>query len=203
MVLQAIDSPEVKDEKASASVERIEDKAIGATLEVTETGASHVPRETYLQRLRLYHGIFTSQSLWVMIVRPFYVMINPTVIWSILQVAFTSVWFIIANFTIAQAFSGPPYFLTVSQQGYMAAGPWIGGVLGCLASGLICDPMAAWMTKKNKGVYEPEFRLFLMALVPVFSTIGYFMFGHLIAQGQSPVAVSTHRATLSFGCESS
>lgn len=186
---QVIDTPRVHHNKNAETIEEVETKSAGAPLEATESNV-HGARETFLQRLRPFHGTFTDDSLWVMIVRPFYVMINPTVLWTLVIIAFTSVWFIITNSVIAQAFVGPPYMLSVAEQGYMGTGPWLGGILGCVASGLISDPIARYLTKKNKGVYEPEFRLFLMILVPIFSTIGYFMFGNLIAQGQSPVAVS-------------
>lgn len=41
----------------------------------------------------------------------------------VLIVAFTTVWIILIAFVIAQAFYGPPYFLTIAEQGYMLAGP--------------------------------------------------------------------------------
>lgn len=181
----------VNDEKA------VDGKGAEVSLEVTESGERNVPREPFLQRLRLFHGSFTDDSVWVMVVRPFFVLLNATVVWTVIMTAFTSVWYIVTSFVIAQAFSGPPYSLTVAQQGYMSSGPWVGGILGCLFAGLICDPIARRMTKKNKGIYEPEFRLIVMAFVPIFSTIGYFAFGNLIAKGQSPVGVS---ATFPLDC---
>lgn len=66
----------------------------------------------------------------------------------------------------------------------------VGGLLGCIACGSICDPLARYLTRKNNGVYEPEFRLPMMIVVPIVSTIGYFLFGNLIQQGQSPVAAA-------------
>jgi hypothetical protein len=66
----------------------------------------------------------------------------------------------------------------------------VGGLLGCIACGLICDPVARYLTRKNNGVYEPEFRLPMMVVVPIVSNIGYFLFGNLIQQGQRPVGAS-------------
>lgn len=94
------------------------------------------------------------------------------------------------SLVIAQIFSAPPYLLNTAQLGYIAFGPVVGGLLGCILCGALSDPIARWMTRKNNGIYEPEFRLPLMAILPVVSTIGYFLFGNLINQGKSPVAAA-------------
>lgn len=147
-------------------------------------------RESYAQRLRPFHGVFTDDALWKMIVKPFYILINPAILWSCLIIAFTTVWIVVISSVIAQAFAVPPFSLTIAQQGYMSAGPLVGGLLGCICCGLVCDPIARYLTKKNKGIYEPEFRLPMMIAVPVVSTMGYFLFGNLIQQGQNPVCAS-------------
>ena len=126
-----------------------------------------------------------------MIVRPFFVLLNPIVAWCCLIISITTVWVIVISFVIAQAFSGPPYFLNTAELGYMSAGPLLGGLFGCIACGLISDPAARYFTRKNNGIYEPEFRLPMMVVIPIVSTIGYFLFGNLISHGQSPVAAAT------------
>ncbi len=80
--------------------------------------------------------------------------------------------------------------LDTAQLGYIAFGPVVGGSIGCILCGALSDPVARYMTRKNNGIYEPEFRLPLMLLLPVVSTIGYFLFGNLITQGKSPVAAA-------------
>lgn len=157
---------------------------------MTASSAGQRKRETFWQRLRPFHGRFSNQSLWKMALRPFLVLLNPLVLWYILIVPFTTAWVIVISFCVAQAFAGPPYSLTIAQQGYMSAGPIISGLLGCLACGLICDPLPRYFTRKNNGIYEPEFRLPMFIVAPIVSTVGYFLFGNLIAQGQSPVGAS-------------
>jgi hypothetical protein len=61
---------------------------------VTEASATQQNREPYLMRLRPFHGSFSDESLFTMIVRPFFLLINPVVAWSILIVSFCSVWVI-------------------------------------------------------------------------------------------------------------
>ena len=77
--------------------------------------------------------------------------------------------------------------MDAAQLGYIAAGPVVGGVLGCILCGWISDPIVRWISRQNNGVYEPEFRLPLMAGVPISCGIGYFLFGYFAAKGASPV----------------
>ena len=176
-------------EQQDASVDEVESANHLTTVTTASTGGEH-RRETFLQRLKPFHGTFSNQSLWKMILRPFLVLINPLVLWYILIVSFTTAWVIVISFCIAEAFAGPPYSLSIAQQGYMSIGPIVGSLLGCIACGLVCDPLARYFTSKNHGIYEPEFRLPMFTVAPIVSTIGYFLFGNLIAQGESPVGAS-------------
>lgn len=94
------------------------------------------------------------------------------------------------SLVISQIFAAPPFLLNTAQLGYIGFGPVVGGFIGCILCGFLSDPVARWMTRRNNGIYEPEFRLPLMALLPIVSTIGYFLFGNLIIQGKSPVAAA-------------
>lgn len=52
------------------------------------------------------------------------------------------------------------------------------------------DWSAKWLSRRNNGKYEPEFRLFLVLGIAVFCGLGYYLFGYLISQGASVVAIS-------------
>ena len=39
------------------------------------------------------------------------------------------------------------------------------------------DPSACWLTKRNKGIYEPEFRLILVVPQMIFGCAGLYGFG--------------------------
>jgi len=85
--------------------------------------------------------------------------------------------------TLAQVFGGPQYNFTAGQIGLIGLSPWIFGVIGNVCGGPICDWVARYMTKRNGGVYEPEFRLVLMFPAVVLGSIGYFGFGWSIENG--------------------
>ncbi|KAL6401299.1 hypothetical protein AUP68_15167 [Ilyonectria robusta] len=147
-------------------------------------------RHSFVQRMRIYSGIYAEESLLKMIIRPFLTLFNPVVLWSLIVVGFTSLWVIGISLVIAQIFSAPPYNLNTAQLGYINAGPTVGGFLGCILCGLVSDPIVQWISRKNNGVFEPEFRLPLMIGMPISCGIGYFLVGNFINSGASPVASS-------------
>ncbi|KAK7883535.1 hypothetical protein LTR67_011111 [Exophiala xenobiotica] len=148
------------------------------------------PRKSLVQRMAIYSGTYTEESLFTLIVRPFIVLLNPAAIWAVLTMAFTTLWYVVISFVVAQVFASPPYLLDSAHVGYLSAGPVVGGTLGCIVCALISDPIIRWLARKNDGVYEPEFRLVLIIGVLVPSAIGFFLFGNLAGEGKSPTSVS-------------
>lgn len=115
---------------------------------------------------------------------------NPVVVWAILLFAFPALWLVGFNLLIAQIFASPPYLLGTAELGYMSAGAVVGGVLGSLICGSVSDPLIKFLARRNGGVYEPEFRLFLVVLALVLTIVAYFPFGFMIRDGRSAVAIS-------------
>ncbi|KAK5243660.1 hypothetical protein LTS06_010633 [Exophiala xenobiotica] len=148
------------------------------------------PRKSLVQRMAIYSGTYTEESFVTLIVRPFIVLLNPAAIWAVLTMAFTTLWYVVISFVVAQVFASPPYLLDSAHVGYLSAGPVVGGTLGCIVCALISDPIIRWLARKNDGVYEPEFRLVLIIGVLVPSAIGFFLFGNLAGEGKSPTSVS-------------
>ena len=59
----------------------------------------------------------------------------------------------------------------------MYTGPFIGAILGFLIAGLLADSSARIMVGRNKGVYEPEFRIILVVAQLIFGCAGLYGFG--------------------------
>ena len=72
---------------------------------------------------------------------------------------------------------GPPLFFNEVDTGYMYTGAFIGAVFGFIISGVLSDSSAAWLTRKNKGKYEPEFRMWLVVPQLVLGCAGLYGFG--------------------------
>ena len=78
---------------------------------------------------------------------------------------------------LAAVFLGPPLWFEEVETGYMYTGPFIGALLGFGISGLLADWSAKIMTRHNKGIYEPEFRIVLVLAQLVFGCVGLYGFG--------------------------
>lgn len=135
--------------------------------------------------------MYTSRPLWLLIIDPLIVLGNPAVIWAVLLMSFPTLWVVGINLMIAQNFSAPPYLLDTSKLRYMSAGPSVGGFLGSIFAGVMSDPIIEWASRRNKGTYEPEFRLILIIPALIISAVAYFLFGYLAETGTGPVVMAT------------
>jgi hypothetical protein len=64
------------------------------------------------------------------------------------------------------------------------------GFITSAVAGPLSDWSAKWLSRRNGGRYEPEFRLYLVIGIAVFCGLGYYLFGYLISKGVSVVAIS-------------
>ncbi|KAI0121259.1 major facilitator superfamily domain-containing protein [Xylariales sp. AK1849] len=184
------DNLDILDAKRAARTDHIErDASALSTVETSATGA--IPRKTFFTLLNPYSTNYTDRPLWKLVIDPIAILYHPVVLWAVFLMAFPTLWLIAINLVTAQIFSAPPFLLDTAQLGYFAAGPTVGGALGSLVAGFSSDVVIRYLTRRNGGIYEPEFRLFLIIPGFVLSAIGYFLFGPLIEEGKSPVAMST------------
>ncbi|KAH7161031.1 major facilitator superfamily domain-containing protein [Dactylonectria macrodidyma] len=183
------DNLEKLEEKRAAMVDHVEGQIDGISMVETATSTA-IKRQSFLTLMKPYSETFTDEPLWKLIIAPITILSNPVVIWAVTLMSFPTLWLVAINLLTAQIFSAPPFLLNTTQLGYFSAGPTVGGFLGALIAGLISDPLIKFCSRRNQGVYEPEFRLFLIMPGFVCSAISYFLFGYLIEQGKSPVAMS-------------
>lgn len=147
-------------------------------------------RDSFLQRMKPFSGIYDDKSLLKMTLQPFYLIANPIVIWAVLINGFGQLWNVVISLVLAQIFSPPPYLMDSAQLGYLNTGPILAGLISCLVCGVVSDHMVLFISRRNNGIYEPEFRLLLVVVAPIFSTVGFFLFGYLAEQGKSPILIS-------------
>jgi MFS family permease len=76
-----------------------------------------------------------------------------------------------------------PWNYTQTQVGNMNLPTLIGSLIGCAYGGYGSDKFMQWMIKRNKGVMEAEFRLYLMGLCTVVFPTGMWLFGIGSANG--------------------
>ncbi|KAM0701501.1 hypothetical protein Q7P35_011863 [Cladosporium inversicolor] len=127
--------------------------------------------------LRPFNGRKTSTPFWKLLLRPFPLFLHPAIFWAMLIQGALIGWTVLLGIVLAAIMIGPPLWFNEVQTGYMYGGAVIGAVLGFVVAGLLADSSARWLTKRNKGVYEPEFRLILVIPQLVFGCAGLYGFG--------------------------
>ncbi|CAG8949735.1 hypothetical protein HYFRA_00004054 [Hymenoscyphus fraxineus] len=135
-------------------------------------------KDSYLKTLRFATGKRYSDAPFLKIfLRPAIVFFYPGVIWAFLIYGVTLTWIVVFSVVNASIFTEAPYSFSVSQVGLISLSPFILTIVGQLISGPLNDYLCLYLTKKNHGIYEPEFRLVLMVPVLLLGVVGFFGFG--------------------------
>ncbi|XRM47097.1 hypothetical protein ABZX51_010098 [Aspergillus tubingensis] len=157
-----------------------------------------IPMRTWRQRFALI--TYTPETIWPYFYRPFYVVASfPAVSFCALQYAFGVVWLTILSSTLSLVFPLPPYLFTSEQIGFMSVGPFIGNLIGSVYGGFLGDWSILFFSKRNKGYYEPEMRLYILHLPALTMAGGLIMFGATIARGMHWIYPSIGGALFGFG----
>lgn len=134
-------------------------------------------KATFAQSLLPFNGRKSNANFFKLVLRPFPLFLHPAVIWACLTQGTLIGWTVMIGVVLAAIFLGPPLWFNEVETGYMYTGPFVGAVLGFILSGLLADWSTKFMIKRNKGVYEPEFRILLVIPQLVFGSIGLYGFG--------------------------
>ncbi|KAG5360670.1 putative MFS-type transporter [Yarrowia sp. B02] len=127
----------------------------------------------------------------------------PIVAFSALQYGFMLSWMSMGSTTTANSFVAPPYNFSSEAIGNINIAPFVGMILGSFFGGWVNDKTIIWLSKRNGGVYEPEFRLYSLLLANLTLTAGVFMFGISIARGTHWMVPTVGFAIITFGFGSS
>jgi len=139
---------------------------------------------SYWRTLLPFNGRKSDESFIKLFFRPFPLFLQPGILWACLTQGALIGWTVFIGIVLAAILLGPPLFFSSPQVGYMYAAAFIGALVGFALCGCIADPSAKLLTKWNKGVYEPEFRVLLVVPMLIFGGIGLYGFG--ITAGDLP-----------------
>ncbi|OJD20118.1 hypothetical protein ACJ73_08549 [Blastomyces percursus] len=147
-----------------------------------EAARDVIPRKvTYWQSLKPFNGRKTDESYWKLLFRPLPLFLHPGILWACLTQGVLIGWTVFIGVVLAAIFSFPPLWFTDDKVGYLYTGAFIGSIAGLVLSGLLADYSAKLLTKLNRGVYEPEFRIVLVLFQLLFSALGLYGFGYTTA----------------------
>jgi hypothetical protein len=150
---------------------------------LTSLLSSHGPANFTIAQVRIPTYQWLTSDYFKIAFRPIPLFFYPAICWATLCYGTSVTWLGVFGVTLAQVFGGPQYNFTAGQVGLIGLSSWIFGMIGNATGGPMCDLIARYMTKRNKGIYEPEFRLLLMIPAVIIGSIGYFGFGWSIDNG--------------------
>lgn len=158
------------------------------------------PPRTYVQTLKLYNGRLIQDSWLRVAFRPFILFAYPAVLWSTLVYSLSIGWLIVLSETVASVYRVAPYNFSALGTGLVYLSPFIGGILGTAIAGKCSDLIVRFMSRRNGGLYEPEFRLVMAFPVMISTCIGLMGFGWSAQVHDRWIVPTFFFGLISFGC---
>jgi hypothetical protein len=190
----------VKEDAQTAESKAIESgKADSKHVEVVELEAldperppdtTHEKKKSRMEELRIFNGRVSDKSFWKVCWAPLTMYAYPAIVYSTLVYGSFQTWFVGMSRVGVEIYTGP-YGLKPHQVGLTHLPNTVVGIFATLFSAWFIDWIIRFMARKNRGIYEPEFRLTLMSIAVIISTIGFVGFG--FAVGPKLPGVTGHK----------
>ena len=142
-----------------------------------QSQGSRLAKVSFARSLLPFNGRKTDDNFFKLILRPFPLFLHPAVLWACVIQGTLIGWTVMIGVVLAAIFLGPPLYFNEVKTGYMYTGAFVGAVLGFLLAGILADWSSNLMIRRNKGVYEPEFRIVLVIPQLILGCIGLYGFG--------------------------
>lgn len=189
-------APDLEAEKLTEAELRAAPKAKAYTHNLRQ-----LPAQTLRQQLKPFHGRLNNDAWLKVMVRPLILFAYPAVLWSAVVYSLSIGWLIVISENLAVIYrSSDTYNFTALQAGLVYISPFIGGVLGTGVAGRVSDVVVRAMARRNGGLYEPEFRLVMVAPILVTTCIGLMGFGWSAQVGDHWIVPTLFFGIVSFGC---
>lgn len=160
-----------------------------------------LPQQSFVQQLRPHSGRLTHDSWFRVMLRPFILYAYPSILWSALVYALSVGWLIVLSESVSTIYENrSTYNFTPLQVGLVYISPFIGGILGTAVAGKVSDLIVRFLARKNGGVYEPEFRLFMALPIAVATVIGLMGYGWSVDERDHWIVPTIFFGFISFGC---
>lgn len=136
-----------------------------------------IPKRSYVQRLKMIETEYNDPRNWmVLFLKPMFAFF-PAVIYSALVYGSQMGWLSLLLVTQSQIYSDVPYNFTASMVGLTNVGAFVGSIFGMYYGGPLADKFIIHMSRKNKGVFEPEMRLWMMIVPTIINAGGLLAYG--------------------------
>ncbi|MCJ1473471.1 hypothetical protein MMC13_002122 [Lambiella insularis] len=160
------------------------------------------PPKTFYQTLKPWNGKLRNENWFKVAIRPFILFAYPSILWSTLVYSLSVGWLIVLSETVSVVYRNADYTYKFSAlgTGLVYISPFIGGILGTAVAGKLSDVIVRFMSRRNGGVYEPEFRLVMAVPVAITTCIGLMGFGWSAGVHDNWIVPTIFFGVISFGC---
>lgn len=159
------------------------------------------PTKTFKQTLQPWNGRLCLDNWFRVAFRPFVLFAYPAILWSTLVYSLSIGWLIVLSESMSYIFRNKErYNFSSLGTGLVYISPFIGGILGTVVAGKVSDIIVRFMSRRNGGVYEPEFRLIMAVPVAISTCIGLMGFGWSAAEKDRWIVPTFFFGIISFGC---
>ena len=158
------------------------------------------PPKTFWQSLKPWNGRLRNENWFHVACRPFILFAYPAVLWSTLVYSLSVGWLIVMSETVASVYRVAPYNFSALATGLVYLSPFVGGILGTAVAGKVSDIIVRFMSRRNGGLYEPEFRLVMAIPVALATCIGLMGFGWSAQVHDRWIVPTIFFGVISFGC---
>ncbi|KAF3491934.1 MFS transporter [Arthroderma uncinatum] len=156
----------------------VESGAEEATEQVQPETCPPPAPNSYWKRMGLFNTTHADpRPLWLIAISPFALITYPAVLWGGFVYGVQIMWLSLVTITQSELFSAAPYNFSISNVGNINFAAFIGGVIGMFWGGFVSDWCILYFSRRNKGILEPEFRLWTMMVHAFINTDGLLMYG--------------------------
>jgi hypothetical protein len=159
------------------------------------------PRLSFVQQLKPWNGRLHHDNWFRVAVRPFILFAYPSVLWSAVVYSCSVGWLIVLSESVAEIYRNQStYNFSALSTGLIYLSPFIGGILGTAVAGKVSDIIVRAMSRRNGGLYEPEFRLVMAVPITITTVIGLMGFGWSAQVLDAWIVPTIFFGIISFGC---
>ena len=159
------------------------------------------PPKTYRQTLKPWNGRLRHENWFLVALRPLILFAYPSILWSTLVYSLSIGWLIVLSESVTTIFEDKEtYNFTALQTGLVYISPFVGGVLGTAVAGKVSDNVVRYMSRRNGGIYEPEFRLVMAIPITISTCIGLMGYGWSVQERDNWIVPTVFFGIISFGC---
>jgi hypothetical protein len=114
---------------------------------------------------------------WFLAIFPFRLVTFPAIIWAGFMGGIQIMWLSLLSVTQSELFSVAPYNFDIVAVGDTNIAAFVGAIFGMVWGGPLSDRYVLRRARRNKGIMEPEVRLWLLIMPAFLNAGGLLMYG--------------------------